>query len=134
MIHLDERWLTIHWDESLQAVWMEWKSYCEGADFRSALDAGLTLIRQKRTSRWLADLRLLGPVRQDDQQWANNDWFPRAVAGGVRFMALVSPRAAVARLSVKQIMSKVDEVNLITAHFDDIEAARAWLRNPTKPL
>ncbi len=111
---------------------MQWKRYAEGQDFRSGLDAGLALVRQKGTSRWLADLRQLGPVRQDDQQWANADWFPRAIAGGVRYMALVSPRAAVARLSVKQVMSRVNDANLITAHFDDLEAARAWLRNPTK--
>ena len=36
MIYYNERWLTIHWDEAIQAVWMEWKSYVEGADFRSA--------------------------------------------------------------------------------------------------
>ena len=132
MIYLNERWLTVRWDEWSQSVWMEWKAYCEGDEFRSGLDAGLTLLRQRRANRWLADLRQLGPVRQDDQQWSNQDWFPRAIAGGVRWMALVSPRAAVSRLSVKQVMSKVNNVNLVTAYFDDLEVARAWLRNETK--
>ncbi len=132
MIYLNERWLTIHWDEALQAVWMEWKAYAEGEEFRSGLDAGIALLRQQRASRWLADLRLLGPVRQVDQECTNHDWFPRAVAAGIRFMALVSPQAAVSRLSVKRIMSKVNNVELSTANFDDLELARAWLRNPAK--
>lgn len=133
MIHYNERWLTIHWDESTQAVWMEWKAYVEGEDFRSGLDTGLSLIRQKRAYRWLADLRRLGPIRQVDQQWTSDDWFPRAVAAGVRFMALVSPTAAVSRLSVKQIMSKVKDIELVTSNFDDMEDARAWLRDTAKP-
>lgn len=133
MIHYNERWLTIHWDEPTQAVWMEWKAYVEGEDFRSGLDTGLSLIRQKRANRWLADLRRLGPIRQVDQQWTSEDWFPRAVASGVRFMALVSPTAAVSRLSVKQIMNKVKDIELVTSNFDDMEDARAWLRGTTKP-
>lgn len=132
MIYYDEPWLTVHWEEPLQAVWMQWKRYVEGNDYRAGLDAGVSLIREKNASRWLADLRHLGPVRQEDQQWTNTDWFPRAVAAGVRYMALVAPRAAVSRLSVRQIMSRVNDVNLITAHFDELEPARAWLRNPGK--
>jgi hypothetical protein len=128
----NERWLTVRWDEFAQAVWMEWKSYAEGNDFRSGLNAGLALLEKKRASRWLADLRLLGPVAQDDQRWTNNEWFPRAVAGGVRWMAIVQPKAAVARLSVKSIMSKVNDVSLVTSHFDDLEAARRWLRSEGK--
>ena len=131
MIYYNERWLTIYWEESTQAVWMEWKSYVEGEEFRSALDAGISVIRQKRASRWLADLRRLGPIRQVDQQWTNEDWFPRAVAAGVRAMALVSPTAAVSRMSVQQIMSRVKEIELVTAYFDDLEEARTWLRGFT---
>lgn len=132
MIYYDEPWLTVHWEEPLQAVWMQWKRYAEGADYRDGLDAGVALIRQKNASRWLADLRQLGPVRQEDQQWTNAEWFPRAVAAGVRYMALLAPRAAVSRLSVRQIMSRVNDVNLITAHFDDLEAGRTWLRSQSK--
>jgi hypothetical protein len=32
-------------------------------------------------------------------------------------------------MSVRTIMSKVMDRNLTTAHFDDIEEARDWLRN-----
>ena len=56
---------------------------------------------------------------------------PRAIAAGIRSMALVSPQAALARMSVKRIMSQVKDVALVTCYFDDLEAARTWLRNPT---
>lgn len=131
MIHLSEPWLQIRWDEATQSVWMEWRAYAEGSAYRDGLDVGLALLRQKKGSRWLADLRLLGPVRQVDQQWTNQDWFPRALGAGVRFMAMVSPKAAVSRLSVKQIMSKVNETRLMTAYFDDTAEAKAWLRDAT---
>ena len=132
MIHFDEPWLTIHWDEPCQAVRMEWKAYVEGDQARQGLEAGLSLFQRKRASRWLADVRLLGPVRQVDQQWINQDWFPRAIAAGLRFMATVVPKSAIARMSVKQIMSKVNEVDIINCNFDDLEQARHWLRSQSK--
>ena len=134
MIYYDKPWITIRWDESCLAVWAEWKNYVEGDDLRAGMDAGLALLRTMRTSRWLADTRFLKPVRQVDQAWANNDWFPRVLAAGLRWMAIVSPKSSVARLSVKQTLSKVGEDEMVTAYFDDIEDARAWLRNPTKSV
>lgn len=129
MIYFDEPWLTIRWDDYSQAVWLEWKSYVEGEQTRIGLDTGLRLFESKRTNRWLADVRLVGPIRQVDQQWVNQDWFPRAIAAGLRFMAYVSPRSSVARLSIKQIMSKVNEVEVLQGYFDDLQQARTWLRN-----
>jgi hypothetical protein len=82
----------------------------------------------KKTGRWLADLRNLGPIAPDDQQWSNEDWFPRAIAGGVRWMALVAPKRVVAKMAVWTIMSKVADRSLVTAYFDELPAAREWLR------
>ena len=124
----DERYLTILWDLEIGAVRMEWKEFADGQQYRTGLDAGLALVIQKRASKWLADLRYLGPVTLEDQRWSNDDWFPRAIQGGLRFMALVSPRKVVAQMSVRTIMSKVMDRNLTTAHFDDVEQARQWLR------
>lgn len=132
MIYFDEPWLTVSWDDYCQAVRLEWKSYVEGEQARLGLETGLRLLKSKRTSRWIADVRLLGPVRQVDQQWINQDWFPRAIAAGLRTLATVSPRSSVARLSVKQIMSKVNDVDIMQGTFDDLEQARMWVRTQPK--
>lgn len=128
----DKRWITIRFDESVQAVWVEWKAYAEGDEYRSALDAMIDLLRQTKSSRLLIDARLLGPVSQADQQWTHQSWHPRSLAAGLRWSALVSPRTSVARLSVKQMVIKLHHEEIVTQNFDDLELARAWLRNPTK--
>lgn len=128
MIYMNERFLTIQWDSELSAVWMEWKEFADGETFRWGLDAGLDLLINNKTGRWLADLRNLGPIAPADQQWSNEDWFPRAIAGGVRWMALVAPKRVVARMAVRTIMSKVEDRSLVTAYFDELPAAREWLR------
>lgn len=128
MVYYNERWLTLRWDETIQAVWAEYKGYAEGEEYRAGYEAGLSLLRQKRACRWLSDARLMAPISQADQRWLNSEWIPRMIAAGLRWSAVVSPRAAVARLSVKQIVSKINNMTLVTDHFDEVEAARHWLR------
>ncbi|HEX2572015.1 MAG TPA: hypothetical protein VH877_20900 [Polyangia bacterium] len=132
MIHYDKSFVTLHWDETCQAVWAEWKGYAEGDDFRGALDTGLHLLRTKGSSRWLADTRLMGPIRQIDQAWTNEDWLPRMAAAGTRWMALVLPQSSIARLSIKQILNRINGIDMVITNFPDLESARAWLRNPTQ--
>jgi hypothetical protein len=133
MLYFDKPWMAIRYDESLQAVHMEWKRYAEGEEYRSGFNVGLELLQQKRVSRWLGDCRLLGPVTQADQQWMNQDWHPRAVAAGMRWVALVLPRAAVGRLAIRYVIMKLNQAELAINNFDDLESARAWLRTPTRP-
>ena len=131
MIYYDERWITIRWDDSVKAVWTEYKGYAEGEEYREAHEVALRLLREKRTSRWLCDARHLAPIRQVDQQWLNTDWVPRGVAAGARWLALVSPKAMVAQLSVKQIIRSINHMSFVTNYFDDIDLARDWLRHET---
>ena len=132
--YFDKRWMTVRFDETIQAVWLEWKGYAEGEEYRSGFNFGVDLLEQKKASRWLGDCRLLGPVSQADQQWTNQDWHPRAAAAGMRWVALVSPKAAVARMSLRYIITRVNNADLVFNNFDDMESARQWLRAPTKPI
>lgn len=106
---------------------MEWKAFVFGDDFRQALDKGLSIVIENDTNRWLADLRHLGVLSQADQKWSNEDWFPRAHNAGIIRMALVLPERAVAKMSVNNIMKKVDDNTLVTNYFASVEEAYKWL-------
>lgn len=127
MVYLDEPYLTIRWNTQIQSVVMEWKKFVKGDDFRAGLDKGLELVREKRAKRWLADLRQIGVVAQEDQDWSNQDWFPRAVRAGLTHMAIVYPENIVARWSVERIITRVEGTDLVIHYFDNVEKARFWL-------
>ncbi|MFO0575818.1 MAG: hypothetical protein U1A78_17615 [Polyangia bacterium] len=128
MIVYKDHWLTLRWDESLQAAWAQGSAYAEGAELRPGYDAILALCRSKQNRRYIGDARDLAPISPSDQRWINEEFMPKLIAAGVRFMAVVIPRASVARLSVRQVLSRVHDVSFVTAYFDDLEAARDWLR------
>lgn len=58
---------------------------------------------------------------------------PRGIAAGWCWLAIVSPKATVARLSVRQVINNINNMSFVTSYFDDMEAARSWLRNETTP-
>jgi hypothetical protein len=128
MMHFDERFLTIHWDEDTKAVWAEWKEAVEGEPFRRGLNAGLELVRQKKARKWIADTKHMGVVSVEDVKWTNEDWIPRVVAAGLRWMAFVMPRKVVAKMAVKTVVSKLGEHELSTSYVESLDDARAWLR------
>ncbi|WP_437816374.1 hypothetical protein [Sorangium sp. So ce1078] len=127
MIHLDERWVSISWDADIQAVLVEWKGFADSKELRTALDAAMDLVHRKRAIRCLGDCRRAGPTSQDDQRWANESWLPRMDALGVRRIAYVLPRSAIARMSLTRALARFDGQVLVQAQFDGIDAARAWL-------
>lgn len=128
MIYLDNAFGTVQWDDTSSAVWVSWKRYADGEDFRSLTNAGIELFVQKKAAKWLGDCRNLGAVTQEDQRWSSEDWLPRLVAAGLTHLAIVSPKKVVAQMAVKTFMTKVQGKQFVTMNFDDFEKARAWLR------
>lgn len=128
MMHFNERFLTIHWDEDTKVIWAEWKETPAGEPYRRGLNAAIDLIRQKKGRKWLADVKHLGAVSTEELKWTNEDWMPRALAAGLRWMAFVTPKKAITKVMVKNVVSRVDDHDLSIAHFETFDEARDWLR------
>jgi hypothetical protein len=127
MVHYNEDHLTVRYDERLDAVVMEWHEFAEGEQYRDGLDAGLELVEEKRAQNWLADLRDMETVSEEDKQWSNEQWFPRALESSLEQMAIIQPESVVANMSVEDIMQEVGE-DLRSHYFDNRDEAEAWLR------
>jgi hypothetical protein len=129
MSYFDTDYLTVQYDESLDAVVMNWHDFAEGEDFRNGLNTGLEFVKKKRAINWLADLREMGAVASDDQEWSNTDWFPRAMDAGLSNMAIIKPESVIANMSVENIMQEVEDGELTTHYFDNRAEAKKWLKN-----
>jgi hypothetical protein len=129
MAHYDEDYLTAQYDDTLDAVVMEWHDFAQGEAFRNGLNAGLELVEKENAENWLADLREMGTVAEDDQEWSNNDWFPRALETTLSYMAIVQPESVIANISVENIMQEGGGGDLKTHYFDDYAEATQWLRD-----
>jgi hypothetical protein len=122
----------VTWDPEHGAVCIEWQSWASSAEFVAALDAGLLCLTEHRGSRFLADCTAMKAVKQFDQEWLDQDWFPRVLALGLRRMAVVTPKSGLVRMNVKDMMARVPATKLEVAHFATVAEAKEWLHTGIK--
>jgi hypothetical protein len=124
----DFPYLSIYWDETSKAVVSEWKGgFVRGENLKTGLNEALVFLVQKKGTHWLGDTKNLGVIGSDTQKWINEDWFPRFLATGVKYMAVVIPSDALGKMSVEAVVQTVAGTGLVTHYFDTQEGARKWL-------
>lgn len=128
--------LTIH-ESSQISVWCypklgivhhQMHTFCHGAPFREALDAGTAALRQHGAHSWLSDDRNHYPLPAEDEAWGSEVWFPRTKAYGWKHWAIVRPEAAVGRLNSQRILANFQERGINAHYFEEFDDAFAWLR------
>jgi hypothetical protein len=67
-------------------------------------------------------------IHARDKICITNDWFPRAVAAGLKVGASKKPVAQSRQAPIDRIQSQTPS-GLTIRSFDDLEDARRWLKN-----
>jgi len=123
-------YLDLIWDVESRAMIAQWKGGSEGRDIRQGLDAGLSAFKRKRPyAQWIGDTTYIGSIAEPEKGWVDRDWFPRFLSTGVEFMAVVMPASAVAKLSVKNIILKIEDSKLTVFNCATLEEARTWMQS-----
>ena len=120
----------VFYNLELNAVQTKWKGiYVSGEPFRKILDALIALMKLKKSSVIIADARDMKIISGDDQKWIVNDWYPRALAAGFWYEALIVTLNTFNELTVKKIVRSYDEQKLKTEYFVTPEDAYEWVKN-----
>lgn len=127
----DTKCMSVQWDEVERCVQLRWKGFAQGDEYRTGMNKVLELLTARKASRWLIDAREMSVVTQTDQGWMMRDWRPRAIAAGLKKVAVVMPSSAIAQMSIHRMENNLkdptDQV-IATAYFPSTDEARAWLR------
>lgn len=120
--------ITITWDENVKCIQAIGQGFVDGNSYRGSMDKGLELLKEKKASRWLADMLDQKVLSSEDQDWTIQDWTPRAVAAGIKKSAFVVPKSVIAQMSLRRMTAKVGNVELEMAYFESVEEAKKWLK------
>ncbi|PJJ60341.1 hypothetical protein [Hymenobacter chitinivorans] len=121
--------LQIHYDGFAHAIELEWLDFANSSELRQGLNAGLTLAQQYHVRAWIGNLKQMRVIRPQDQDWINNDWFPRFARLDILHMAVVESDDVLNRQGVTHVMQRANGLApLSTAYFINTEAARRWIR------
>lgn len=122
-------YLVVLWDEESRSTVSQWRGGFIGRDIRQGLDAALEEYKKYLPkAQWIGDTTDIGVIGQEDQIWIDKDWFPRFLGTGVKFMAVVQPASAVAKMSVNSIVSRVPGTKLTVFNCATLEEARKWMK------
>ena len=118
---------SVRWDEDGQFVLVQWDGWAHSAEFAALLDAEIQALRDHHGSRLLADCRRQKVLNPADQERANEQWLPRAMAAGLKRFAAVLPSSGLASVNLQDSLGKAPDGALDVAYFRTVDEARDWL-------
>ncbi len=127
MFYYETARIRIWWDEGLKSVVAEGEGYIDGEDLHAGMNAGIDLLGKKNASKWLADMRFRRALPEADMVWIAQDFTPRAVEAGMRYIAIVVPTSVLGMMTLKITKEKTKITSYETRHFDSVDDARIWL-------
>ena len=123
-------WSIFH-DEKLKLLTPVWNSSSERMTedlYKAEMENYVALVEKYQPKQLLIDCRefyfLIVPKVQE---WIDKTIFPRVLAVGVMYVAIVVPLELIANLSVQQAMEESEGTKFITQYFDKSEDAKQWL-------
>jgi hypothetical protein len=69
-------------------------------------------------------------IKQSDQDWINQDLFPRAFAAGLKRVGVVVPTRDLAMINLASIVGRIRHGTLAGEYFATVNEAREWLQRP----
>jgi hypothetical protein len=124
-------YLVISWDQECRSVILQWRGgFVRSPELREGLLFALAEFKKRRSNnaQWIADTTDFGALSLEEIAWAEHEFQPMLLATGVQYMAFVQPRSAVAKLSMKQIVTAFNDKPITIYNCATLAEARQWMK------
>jgi hypothetical protein len=125
---------SVYKEKDADYVCMEWSGYHNSATFRQGTEQMLHELTRHKASKVLADIKDMVLIGMEDQEWLIGEFLPRAIRQGFGAIAIVRPTHYFNKVAVETIAYKINQEQLRIQFFDDIQQAKAWLREFTRSI
>lgn len=125
---LDNEYVTLWYYPELKIVHHRMHQMPDSTAFRELLSAGANVVERHRAPKWLSDDRNNTLLREQDEEWADQEWLPRVVNGGFKYWAIVLPTAAIGKLNMRRLAAQHAAHGITSAVLGTPEAAFSWLK------
>ncbi len=105
-----------------------YKNRATNEEYRVNLDKQVELVRQHRLTKVVFDLRKMGVLSAENQQYTSQVYMPQITKAGLKHSAMIVPEDIFGEASAKIVTSRVkNEVVFSMHYFKDLNQALAWL-------
>lgn len=96
-------------------------------DLHEVLNTGIDVLVAEGAFKWLSDNRGFQETSEEDTNWINTNWLPRAVEAGWKYWALVVPQTVKARINMQEFVQTFFEKGVRIMVFTEPDEAMEWL-------
>ncbi len=126
---INNNYLTAEWRNNGRVFFYAWKGFVPSLKMRSLLDELLVEYAKGNTPLMFQDLTMVKAVAPEEQAWIFTNWVPRAIAAGMRKVAILTPASAFGQMAASNVSTsaKVNGLEIHNQFFADYAEAEAWL-------
>jgi hypothetical protein len=128
IVHENE-WVTLWYHPEPKIVHHRFHKPIRGEAFQNVLTIGTDILLANGATKWLADDRLFFVLPEEDQRWAEGEWFPRTRLAGWKYWAVVKPQIAVTDLYLRRVAASPTAAGVRMEVFPTPAHAAEWLQN-----
>lgn len=118
----------IYFKQGTDYVVMEWDGYATSVQFREGTEYMLSVLKAHKVRKVLADVKDMTIIGQEDQNYVQFNFLPRAIEAGFRAIALVKPTNYFNAVAVESLSYRIKQSVVEMRVFDDIDSAKEWLQ------
>lgn len=117
-------------DSSINAVSIVFAGQPSLSEFKAKTNYIIDLLEKHNTNKVLNDTSGLIANSVENQEWAENVWFPNAIKSGLKYFAFVKSADLIGQVSAEQTNEKAEESGDVEIkYFDEILEAKEWLKS-----
>ena len=124
---LEESNITIAYDHLNDWLFADWHGDQDLASVKYGAMEMMRLMQLQRCHKILNDNTLVTSMWSEAAEWGGKEWFPAMTAAGLQYFAWVYSPNLYSRLST-DLTLQFTTGSPVVATFDDIETAKAWLK------
>ena len=119
--------ITIACDHHNEWLYADWRGEQNLASVQHGAGEMLRLLTEQRCHKVLNDNTRVTSMWSEAAEWGGKEWFPAMTAAGLHYFAWVYSPNLYSRLST-DLTLQFTTANPVVATFDDLETAKAWLK------
>ena len=118
-------------NKDTDSIEFSFKKFISSEGFKKELSQVYDCFFEEGCKKALCDMRKMGAIPPEAQQWIDTTWMPRMIQLGVKTLAFVTPSSASVEYTIDQIREQRAEKEALagvkTFFYSSIEAARDCL-------
>jgi hypothetical protein len=130
-----EPYLQLEIDRPHALLVLHWQGFVPSDEYREGLLEALQVSRQAGLQNWIMDMKHMKVIRQMDQEWTLNTWFPQFQLLGVKRLAFVISEDIFNQMAVSSMVAAIrPKFRAEVEYFQELPSAQRWAQEITGGL